>query len=131
MTTHQFAGALAQLARALKSAPDMELSGLLAMLHPPISVAATSPDEVALSLSTLAALSKIDKAQWTELIREYGLPIDLRARDASRDILGKLLRYLEANPEALAKLRVRARRSSKASPELMRTLELLMRGGGG
>src|SRR4051812_47660249 len=107
MKTHDFADALSQLARLLKQSPDTELSPFLDGIRGERPARESSADEVALSLSTLAALSQIDKDQWIALIREYGLPIELRPRISSRDILGKLLSYLENNPAAMKKMRQR------------------------
>jgi hypothetical protein len=63
-----------------------------------------------------------------ELIHENNFPIDIRPRDGSRDIIGKLFAYLEENPLAQEKLKSSATRStSKSSPELMKALSTLLR----
>src|SRR5712691_7134220 len=55
-----------------------------------------STSQIAVNLSTLAELARIDKRQWLNFAREYHLPIETRPRDAARDILGKVLVYLES-----------------------------------
>jgi|ERR1035437_175790 hypothetical protein len=125
MRCHELAQALTTLARVLKSGPDVELSDLkvretLGGIH--------SSQDLAVNLSTLVSLSSVDKSKWVDLIREHGFPIDVRPRDAARDVLGKLFTYLETNVEAQEKLKASARRpSGKASPELMKALETLLK----
>ena len=84
---------------------------------------------MAVSLSTLVDLARVDKQQWLSFIEENQFPIDTRPRDAARDILGKLLVYLEQNAEARQKLKAIATRKSggQASPELMKALAYLLK----
>lgn len=87
-----------------------------------------STANMAVNLDTLIDLAKIDKSQWLTFIQENGFPISTRSRDASRDLLGKVLRYLEENTEARAKLKENVmRRTGQASPELMKALSVLLR----
>lgn len=127
MKTHELARALDSLAKILRSGPDVELS----QLQHETGWGKNKPlrsDEIRIGLSHLVALSRVDKQQWNNLIEEYGFPIELRPRDASRDVLGKLLRYLEKNPEARNRLaRSTTTPESKASPELMRALSTLLK----
>ena len=127
MNTHELSRALYTLARALRSGPKMEIDGLNEMLgvRPRREL---SDKEIRIGLSHLVALSRVDKKNWIELVEEYNFPIDIRPRDASRDVLGKLLRYLEQTPEA----RERIKRSTydkgiKASPELSKALASLLK----
>jgi len=90
----------------------------------------TKPDpaSIPMALSTLVALARFDKAQWLEIIRQYNFPIEIRPRDASRDILGKLLNHLEQNPESRKRLSIDAQRARPdTSPELMKALQLLLK----
>jgi hypothetical protein len=124
MKSHDFAQALTILARLLKSGPDVELSQL--------QVGAVTDSynnrDLALNLSTLVSLSSVNKQKWMELIRENGFPIEIRPRDASRDIFGKLCAYLESNPQAQEKLKASVNKTSgKSSPELMRALATLLK----
>jgi len=83
---------------------------------------------MAVSLSTLVDLARIDKQQWLSFIEENHFPIEFRQRDAARDILGKLLAYLEENPDAREKLKaIATKKSGQASPELMKALAYLLK----
>jgi hypothetical protein len=124
MKSHELAQALNALSRLLKSGPNVELSqlkmGEIFDSH--------SNRDLALNLSTLVSLSSVDKQKWMELIRENGFPIEIRPRDGSRDIFGKLCAYLESNPQAQEQLKARAiRTSGKSSPELMKALATLLK----
>src|SRR5579872_622633 len=126
MTTHELARALGSLAAALRKAPDQTLDELslnlgFGLRHVP------DAKDIPVALSTLVALSDIDKNQWLNFIKEYDFPIETRPRDASRDILGKLLNYLERNPEARRRLAVSSQKDrSQTSPELLRALKTLL-----
>ena len=125
MKSHELANALSTLSRILKSGPNVELSHLQ---FKETLAGVQSTQALAVNLSTLVSLSNIDKSKWIDLINEHSFPIDVRPRDGSRDILGKLLSYLENNVEAQDKLRATATRSSStASPELLKALSTLLR----
>lgn len=125
MRTQTLSKALSDLAKALKALPDMEVSDLSKLVSASASLSNAS---IAMGLTTLVALSDIDKNQWIAFITENNLPIEIRPRDASRDILGKILNYLQANREARNMLAHSARSErSTTSPELQRALQLLLR----
>lgn len=125
MKTHELARALVALSKALKTLPDMEIDSLSSLS---ISSPHLSNESLAMGLTTLVALSDIDKAQWKGFILENNFPIEIRPRDASRDILGKLLTYLQNNREARNKLAHSTRgEKSTTSPELQRALQILLR----
>jgi hypothetical protein len=125
MKSHELANALSILARLLKSGPDVELSRL--KVRDTLGGIQGS-EGLAVNLATLVSLSNVDKSKWVELINEHGFPIDIRPRDGSRDVLGKLFSYLETNIEAQEKLKASATRpSGKASPELMKALATLLK----
>ena len=123
MKSHDVANILRQLAKILRDAPNIELSELT--ISQPHQL---KTSDMAIGLSTLVELAKIDKSQWLALITEYNLPVEIRPKDASRDILGKVLNYLEEHPEAQQKLKDSVNKDSQASPELMRALSLLLKG---
>jgi hypothetical protein len=126
MRTHDLARELMRLGRVLQKAPNLDLSDLEVILSR--STPHLTPSQMAVSLSTLVDLSRVDKREWLELIYNYGFDIPVRPRDASRDILGKLLRYLETNEEARERLKKSVpSRSSQASPELMKALSSLLK----
>ena len=123
MKTHSLARALRQLADALEAGPNIEMSKKLRLgqLELPDS------DSVAVNLETLMALSRISKTEWLKLIRDYGFEIDVRPRDASRDILGRLLAYLDSHPEAIATLRRRAHSEERGPSALTQALDVLLK----
>ena len=124
MKTHDLANALDFLAKSLRQGPNEDLDTLsFERLRRPKPDLASVP----VALSTLVALSRVDKQQWQAIIREYRFPIDIRPRDASRDILGKLLNYLEQNPEARKRLGTKPPARSDISPELMSALQHLLK----
>lgn len=125
MKSHELAHALSTLARLLRLGPNVELSQL------EVTEAFSglrSKQDLALNIATLASLSSVDKSRWLELIQENGFPIEIRPRDGSRDVFGKLCSYLVANPQAQEQLKARAQRpTGKASPELMKALDILLK----
>jgi len=122
--THELARLLRQLADFLDSGINIEITR--ARVSDSNSVRESSSG-LAVNLSTLAELSRIDKSQWVSLIDELGIRIPIRPRDASRDILGKLLVYLEQNEDARNKLKNRVSRKGEiASPDLTRALASLL-----
>lgn len=125
MKTHEFAKALDLLSRLLKRNKSIELQYLELSDRLGAEVSGAS---IPIALSTLVALSKFDKTQWLEVIRLYEFPVEIRPRDASRDILGKILKHLEESPDARLKLASQANRSiGKTSPELLSALQLLLK----
>jgi hypothetical protein len=125
MKTHELARILRRLAKLLDDQPDEDIDSFeLGRSRRPPPDSANIP----FALSTLVSLSEFDKGQWEQLINEFHFPISVRPRDASRDILGKLLKYLEQNPDARRRVVSRANEGrSKTSPELMRALDLLLK----
>jgi|26BtaG_2_1085354.scaffolds.fasta_scaffold17965_2 hypothetical protein len=128
MKTYEFANALTLMAKILKSMPNQELSDL----NLPLGAARSEGverNEAVVGLHTLANLSKIDKKQWVDLIEEHGFDIPVRPRDASRDIIGKLLRYIDKHESAQQAIKKSAEQSNnKSSKELSRALSILMGG---
>lgn len=123
MKTHELARALRLVAKVLENGQNVELTESW------LSAAGRRMDTstMALSLSVLTDLARIDKRQWLSFVQENSLDIDARPRDGSRDILDKVLRHLMENSEARERLRERvARRSSQASPELMKAFAFLL-----
>lgn len=124
MKTHDIAKQLSILARVLRSGPNIELESL--SLDAPNKKVDESTIPVA--LSTLAMLSEFGKEEWLGFIDEHALPIDVRQRDAARDILGKLLKFLVENPNIRNELsHAPNKERSTTSQELRRTLQLLLK----
>jgi hypothetical protein len=130
MLTHELAEALRKLAAALKRGPNVDVGQISLMedFFAPSRRPRPRTEDLPLALNALLSLSRFDKYEWMDLIEALGLPIQVRARDASRDILGKVLKVLEQEPGAREQLErhVKAQRAS-ASPELARALSSLLR----
>lgn len=131
MYTHELAGALKKLANALKNAPNVDIGDLSTLLNP-IDHGSSNPskgkdEDLPIALSALVSLSRVDKTEWIKLIGDLGLSVNIRPRDASRDIMGKVLRILETEPEARERLQRRvSNREVQGSPELARALSSLL-----
>lgn len=124
MKTHELAKVLRTLASVLEKSSNVRLEE--ATITTPSSK--MNSHQISVSLSTLVELSRVDKRQWAAFVEDLGFPIGIRPRDASRDILGKLLKYLEENETAREKLKSKAAsRGSEASPELMKALSSLLK----
>jgi hypothetical protein len=123
MKTHAFAKGLRSLADLLEQFPNTELSGLDAILR---GTSKLDTRQVAINLRTLHSLSKINKQDWVRLISEYGFNIDIQPRDSSRNIIGKLFNYLDANPQAIDVLKQKGEASGSPSP-LNRALDILLK----
>jgi len=126
MKTHELAKALRLLASLLEKSTNIQLEEVT------IATAGDSKlnsAQMAVSLNTLVELSRVDKQQWLAFIQELGFPIEVGPRDGARNVLGKLLSYLESNKDAREKLKTKsASKGSEASPELMKALSSLMKG---
>lgn len=59
-------------------------------------------DDIAVGLRALSSLSSYTKQQWLALVKDYDLKIVLNPRDSARDVLGKVLRYLDDHPQLLS-----------------------------
>ncbi len=126
MKTHEVAKVLSALAQTLKKGPNVELAGLT--LGGGQAKARPNPSDIPGALSALVSLSRFDKSQWRAVIQEYNFPIQVSPAESTRDIVGKILRHLEQDPEARRKLKQVAQRpKSDVSPELMNALEFLLK----
>lgn len=132
MKSHELASSLRVLADLLKSGPNVEVHdlGLLDLGSDSSRIRARpaqQKSDLPIALSALLSLSRIDRVEWINLISELGLQIEIRPRDASRDILGKVLRILEREPEARILLNKRVKnKEASGSPELARALSSLL-----
>ncbi|MCK6452588.1 MAG: hypothetical protein L6R19_17335 [Alphaproteobacteria bacterium] len=125
MKTHEIAKVLSSLAQVLRKGPDVELSQLLQVDRP---LSRPNPSTIPMALSALTALSQFNKNQWQAIIKEYGFPIEVRVTESTRDVVGKILRHLEQDPEARRKLKQAVQRSkSDVSPELINALTFLLK----
>jgi hypothetical protein len=125
MRTHEFAESLLALARLLKSGPDTELAAL--SLPPPVEANGTDPSAFARSVTTMAALSRMPKAEWRRFIQDWKLPVEVKNSDSVRDLVGRLFNFLDEHPDALRRIHKDAtKKNKKASAELMEAFSVLL-----
>lgn len=126
MKTHDLAKALAQLSKLLRALPNQSLEEFGSMK----SDFSTSPaSDVGISLSALASLSKFSKSDWEKIAHDFDLPVDLRPRDAARDVMGKVLTYLAENDAELKRVAMKSRVDSDEPSELSNALRFLLSNG--
>lgn len=125
MKAHTGAKVLNELARILREAPNADISELRLEIYRRRSE--LTKDEIALNITTLLGLSKVSKRTWADFIRENAWPIDVKDRDSSRNLIGRILRYLDEHPEAQERLKKHtAARAGRASSELQSALSSLL-----
>lgn len=136
MKTHEIAQILNEISLTLSSASEEETAKKTANLQRANAAADAAKvflassnmdicdakvlkrtDDIAISLKALASLSRYNKQQWVSIIQEFDLPITLNPRASSRDVLGKVLAYLEANPEVLKAKKKSTTKQSKHNLE--------------
>lgn len=127
MKTHDVAKALNTLARALREGENAPLEKVTVQteLKPTLktSLGANAPAALAL----LVRLSSYSKDEWRELLKELELDVPIKTTDSVRDILGRLLKYLNDHKDIQTRLVERARKPQVGtSPELMKALSILM-----
>ncbi|HEW9976969.1 TPA: hypothetical protein VGT13_003971 [Shewanella algae] len=130
MKSHDFAKQLTTMAKVLRNGPNIELSeldfnnfGSVSFVEPQVE-----QSDIPKALSMLVGLNNVNKGQWLDLIEDYQLPIDIRPRDATRDIIGKILRHLSENQEARERLSGKKAKkvSNSSSSELADALSILL-----
>ena len=126
MKTHELAKALNNLAKILRYLPNQELDAFGENVS---SIKNQSSANLGISLATLAEFSKFGKADWQGVILEFNLPIEIRPRDAARDVMGKILTYLAENHEERDRIAHQAKGVSDGSSELSSALSFLLSNG--
>lgn len=128
MKTHDFAKQISLLAKIMRAAPNVELEEYEMQSPALANRSKLQEKDIPLALNALIGLNEVKKEQWISLIEEYGFAIEVRARDANRDIVGKLISYLANNPSAREKLSGRpSKRKAGTSTELADALNLLLK----
>ncbi|GGX41042.1 hypothetical protein [Saccharospirillum salsuginis] len=131
MKSHDFAKNLVAMANILRSGPNVELENLNFSNLSKNSTENTNyldEKELPKALSMMVELNQVSKNQWLSLISEYDFDVPTRPRDANRDIIGKLLKYLSENPDEREKLSgKKVIKKSNKSSELADALSLLLR----
>lgn len=86
-----------------------------------------SDEEIKVNIGTLIKLGSLDKNEWINFAKINSIKIDTRTKDSSRDILNKILRYLDNNPSVKEKIEKDAEASTTVhSPELTKALKILL-----
>ena len=123
MKIHYLAKSLKEFADILYQLPDKEISELSNYFKLPNEL---DTRQVALNLKTLHALSKIKKQEWIKVINDYNFDIVIEARDSARNIIGKILNYLDANPSAIDTLKRKAKETKGKQSALSQALDILL-----
>lgn len=126
MKTHELAKALNALAKMLRSLPNQEIEDFAEIVEASKS---TPPSDVGISLSTLAAFSNYSKRDWQGVIDDFEFPIQIRARDAGRDVMGKILSYLAENKNERDRVARKSGTINSPSSELSSALNFLLNNG--
>ena len=126
MKTHDLAKSLELLAEQLKNERDVDVGNVKSAFQVRNSDY-TSDAFIAVNLRTLVQLSKIDKSRWKEFINEHNLPIEVKTTYSVRDLLGKILNYLEKNPQEFDNMRQRVvKKTGSTSDELDKAFEMFL-----
>ena len=126
MKTHDLAKALTQLGKLLRTLPNQELEDFSSTLSKAVT---GSSADVGISLSALASLSKFNKSDWEKIARDFDLPVDIRPRDAARDVMGKILTYLAENDAERKRVAMKSRAATDEPSELSNALRFLLSNG--
>ena len=130
-TTHTLAKSLRRLASLLLAGPNVLVDDLHSILDlksirsEPTSASQNNIRGPSSIFEGLQTLSKVSKADLVNFISLNKIPIQFRDRDASRDILDKLIRYFGEHPEAHTILKKRAEEIPSSSP-LRKALDFLL-----
>lgn len=130
MKAHELSKVLMTLSKVLKAGPDIEVDdwSLLSKPAPMTKNSNLKENDIPTALYTLVKLNDVSKSQWLSLMSEYDMDIEIRPRDANRDIVGKILNYLASNPVARENLlKSGAKRNISESAELANALNLLLK----
>ena len=126
MKTHDLAKALTQLGKLLRTLPNQDLDDLSSTM----SSSSSGPSaHVGISLSALASLSKCSKSDWEKIAHDFELPVELRPRDAARDVMGKILTYLAENDAERKRIAMKSRATTGEPSELSNALKFLLSNG--
>lgn len=128
MKTHDLAKALMLLARILRNSHNMELQDWPPRgSKNPHSGSEINTADAATALNVLVGLSRYNKSEWRTLLDEWRLPVPVLTSDSVRDLVGRLLKYLDENPDEGKRIqRESTRKHSKTSPELTKILSYLL-----
>lgn len=130
MKTHDLAKALNHLSRILRVGPNVELDNLVNLnTHVESRAPRPTSDEGdrGAALALLSEMANYSKKELIELADTLDIPLEVRSADAVRDVLGKILRYINENPAVKQRLTTPATTSqSGKSSSLARALSILL-----
>lgn len=137
MKTYELAKALTQLSRVLRAGPNIEfeeltnLSTYLSSKKPvrsaPKKAAEASVTDQGAGLALLAQMANYKKQDLIELAEALDIPLETRPADAVRDVLGKILKYINDNPKVKERLgQTNNGQSSESTSSLTQALTILM-----
>lgn len=138
MKTHELAKALNHLSRVLRAGPNVdfeELTNLSTYLSQPRQTKPTregvdirEKTEKGAGLALLAEMASYNKQELLDLAAYLGIPIEVRKADAVRDVLGKILKYVQDNPDFRNRVvhGVNEKEAATRTSSLVRALAILM-----
>lgn len=132
MKAHELAKSLNYLARILRAGPNIEIEeignlGIHASRPPRNPSTRKTASGKSGAIALLAAMSSLSKSEVLEIAEDLQIPIEVRKADAVRDILGKILKYIQENPDVQHRLVARSvNESEDDAPRLARALAILM-----
>jgi hypothetical protein len=138
MKTHELAKALTHLSRVLRAGPNVnfeELTNLstYASQPRPVRVIRESAEKTEMAdkgtgLALLAQMANYSKQELLDLAIDLGIPIEVRKADAVRDVLGKILKYIQENPDFRDRIvhKIDDKESAAKTSSLARALAILM-----
>jgi len=130
MKTHEFAKVLMTMAKVLRNGPDVEVEDLQipTFNRLPSDSANVRREDIPHALNILVGLNNVPKQEWIALIEAFDFDVEIRPRDANRDIYGKLLKYLSDYPQERQRLIGRKEKQpAGVSNELADALTLLLK----
>lgn len=113
MKAYDLARALNQLSRILRAGPNVDVDdiGNLSVHSTAVRPArqrefneVKGVNEKGTALALLAEMAAYNKSELIDLANQLNIPVQVRSADAVRDILGKILRYIQDNPDFRHKL---------------------------
>lgn len=130
LSTHEMADLLVMLARILRSMPEGPIEEELHRARSRDRERKFAAYSEPSALVALVGFSKFTKGDWVNFIHEMDLPISIDPKNASRDLMGKIVSYFADHPEGRVRLKNMSRRGVKgeASQALLDAFSVLMRG---
>lgn len=138
MKTHELAKALTHLSRVLRAGPNVdfeELTNLSTYLTQPRQakparevMGTREKAEKGAGLALLAEMASYSKQELLDLATYLGIPVEVRKADAVRDVLGKIIKYIQDNPDFRNRVvhDVNEKEPATRTSSLVRALAILM-----